>query len=107
MNTAEINKQFAEIISRLKPYHPQKVILFGSYAWGHPSKESDVDLFIIKPSSEPKHLRSTKVDRLLYGSPFPIDALVYTPSEIKKRVKLNDFFIKRIIENGKVLYEKK
>lgn len=107
MNTVAINKQFAEIVNRLKPYRPQKVILFGSYAWGRPSKESDVDLFIIKPTPEPRHLRSTTVERLLYKAPLPIDVLVFTPSEVQKRLRLGDFFVKRIIKNGKILYEKK
>ena len=95
------------IINRLKTYNPQKVVLFGSHAWGRPTKSSDVDLLVIKESGKPKHHRITEVERLLYPAPFPVDVLVYTSSELQKRLKLGDLLFTRIMKEGKVLYEKK
>ncbi|MFH0830571.1 MAG: nucleotidyltransferase domain-containing protein [Parcubacteria group bacterium] len=95
------------IIEALKPYGPQKVILFGSYAWGKPTASSDVDLFIIKRSKKRKIDRMLDVSRLLYLSPLPVDALVYTPEEIKRRLVMGDKFVTRIVREGKVIYEKK
>ncbi len=88
-------------------FNPQKIILFGSYAWGTPLKSSDVDLLIIKPSSLPPHHRVTETERFLYPAPLPLDVLVYTPAEIEQRKRLGDFFITRVLQKGKVLYEKK
>lgn len=95
------------IVQRLRPYRPKKVILFGSYAWGKPTKSSDVDILVIKPSRKLKHHRITEVERLLYPAPFPVDVLVYTPSELERRLKLGDFFLCRVMRDGKVLYEEK
>lgn len=95
------------IVQRLRPYRPKKVILFGSYAWGRPTRSSDLDLLVIKDSRKPKHHRITEVERLLYPAPFPVDVLVYTPAELQKRLKLGDFFLRRVMKDGKVLYEEK
>ena len=99
--------QLATIVKKLAKYRPEGVILFGSYAWGKPTKSSDIDLFVIKKSRRPKLKRMLDVENLLYPSPLPIDVLVYTPSEVKRRLALGDFFIKRIINEGKVLYGKR
>lgn len=86
---------------------PEKIILFGSYAWGEPDNDSDVDLFIIQKSDEPKRQRQTYLRRKLFGSGVPVDILVYTPEEIKKSINENgNLFIEDIARNGKILYEK-
>lgn len=89
----------------VRKYRPQKIILFGSYAWGRPTRASDADLFIVKQSKTPKRERITEVERLLYPAPFPLDVLVYTPAEVRKRLGMGDFFIRRIMRDGKLLYE--
>ena len=90
----------------IKKFHPQKIILFGSFAWGKPNKDSDVDLMIIKNSKKNSFLRQLSVRRIIKGA-IPVDILVYTPAEIKNRLNLGDFFIRDIIEKGKLIYEKK
>ncbi len=98
-------KQIRTVIKRIvRNYKPEKIYLFGSFAWGKPTEDSDVDLFIIKKTRENRHLRQLKVRRLIRGE-LPMDILVYTPQETKKRLKMGDFFIKDILEKGKVLYE--
>ncbi|MEA2064765.1 MAG: nucleotidyltransferase domain-containing protein [Patescibacteria group bacterium] len=89
-----------------KKYKPEKIILFGSFAYGKPTKDSDVDLFIVKNTKETRTKRHLKVDRMLLDRAIPLDILVYTPQEIKKRISLGDFFIKNIIQQGKILYAK-
>lgn len=101
------SRKIKTIVRRLRAYKPEKVILFGSYAWGRPSRSSDVDLLIIKNSRKPKHHRITDVERLLYPSPLPTDVLVFTKKELASRLSLGDFFFTRIIREGKTLYEKK
>lgn len=84
---------------------PKKVILFGSYAHGHPTADSDVDLFVIMPSRQRPAERARLVSKLLHPRPFPVDILVRTPQEVRQRLALGDSFIQEIITRGKVLYE--
>lgn len=96
----------AKIIA--EKYRPEKIILFGSLAWGKPHNYSDADLFVIKRSKERRPLRAGQVYELLwknYQYKLPIDVLVYTPEEIEKRQIIGDPFIKKILLKGKVLYE--
>lgn len=89
----------------VKNYNPEKIILFGSYAWGKPTKDSDVDLFIVKKSRKRRINRERELSGYLFGYDFPaMDLLVYTPTEIKKRISIEDPFIKDIISKGKLLY---
>lgn len=105
--TTSKQKEIKQIAKRIeKEYQPEKIILFGSFAWGKPNESSDVDLFIIKKSNLPRRFRTTQVEKLLDYTPYPLDILVYTPQEIKKREKLNDFFVKNILERGEILYAK-
>ncbi|MBU3965705.1 nucleotidyltransferase domain-containing protein [Patescibacteria group bacterium] len=99
-------KKIKEVVQRIvKEYKPEKIILFGSYAWGKTTPDSDVDLLIVK---ETKNTRKTamEIDGSIFPRPFPIDLLVYTPKNLKKGEKMNDFFIKDILNKGKVLYAK-
>jgi uncharacterized protein len=87
--------------------NPEKIILFGSYAWGNPDEDSDVDLFIIKTSEEKRIKRARDVREAISGSNVPVDILVYTPEEIKKSINENrNLFIEDIMRNGKTIYEK-
>ena len=84
--------------------NPEKIILFGSYAYGNPTKDSDVDLLIIQNT----HLSGTKrYCAVINNIPhlFAMDLLVKTPAEIKKRLKMGDPFYKEIMQKGKVLYD--
>ena len=85
---------------------PEKIILFGSYAYGLPNPHSDVDLLIILKTNASLKDRSWKVSRLLLPRPFPVDILVKTPKEVEKGLRSGDFFLKEILARGKVLYER-
>ena len=100
-------KYASKIVKNLKKYNPQKVILFGSHAWGKPGKDSDIDLLIIKKTKQNPYKRIPEARSYLYDINQAFDILVLTPSEIKKRLCLGDFFIEDIIKKGKVLYETK
>ncbi len=85
--------------------HLKKVILFGSYAYGRPNADSDVDLFIIMKSRLHVAERAAQVYGLLDPHPFPVDILVRTPAEVRHRLSLGDPFIQEIVNRGKVIYE--
>ena len=86
--------------------HPKKIILFGSYAYGTPTSDSDVDLLVIMETSAPHVERYLAVCRLLRPRPFPVDILVRTPVEIERALGSGDFFIQEILSRGRVLYER-
>jgi len=85
---------------------PQKIVLFGSYAYGSPSPHSDVDLLVIMETDQSHQERSWAVSRLLLPCPFPVDILVKTPKEVKKALDSGDFFLKEILTRGVILYER-
>jgi predicted nucleotidyltransferase len=87
-------------------YAPQKVILFGSCAWGDVHPDSDIDLFIVKETSARFIDRWTTVQQLLTGlhRAVPVETLVLTPEEIESRLTVGDQFIREILERGEVLY---
>ena len=100
-HTLPISIQY--IIDKLAP---EKIILFGSYAYGSPTPDSDVDLLIILETTASTKERYLAVSELLYPRPFPVDILVKTPQEIDQAVKQGDFFIKELLSRGQVLYER-
>ncbi len=86
---------------------PEKIILFGSYAYGKPTPDSDVDLLVVMETNASNVQRHLAVCRLLRPRPFPVDILVKTPQEIGLALQEGDFFIQEIVSQGRVLYEQK
>ena len=87
-------------------YRPEKIILFGSYAYGRPDADSDLDLLIIKKTSERFIERWINV-RQIVSDPkrsIPFEPIVLTPDEIKERLAIGDQFLEEIIKKGEVLY---
>ena len=100
-------KELNKIVKQIKEkYKPEKIILFGSFAWGKPEKGSDVDLLVVKNTKKDPLQRAYEIRKII-DPIFPFDILVFNSQEIKKRLKMGDFFIEKIINQGKVLYEKK
>jgi len=85
-------------------YKPEKIYLFGSFAWGNPNKDSDVDFFITKNTNERRFDRQLEVRRIIKGD-LPVDILVYSNQEVQERLSLGDFFIREILNKGKLLYD--
>jgi predicted nucleotidyltransferase len=85
-------------------FKPQKIILFGSYARGNPRPESDVDLLIVMKTSNKESKQSLEIRRHL-GVMFGLDLVVYTSKRLKERVKMGDWFLRDVLQEGKVLYE--
>lgn len=101
----DYSKTIDEIVKKItEKISPLKVILFGSYAYGSPTKDSDIDLLIIKESSLPRHHRTKEVRRILRGMKVAVDIIVYTPEEIKKWEGIDTAFITGVLKKGKVLY---
>ncbi len=87
-------------------FQTQKVVLFGSYAYGTPDLDSDVDLLVVLDSDEPMAQRIRRVTEVAKVRFLPMDVLVRTPAEIAERLAMGDFFMAEILEKGKVLYSR-
>jgi len=85
-------------------FRPHKVVLFGSYAYGRPGPDSDVDMLVVMPLAGNPVDKSVEM-RLKLRPRFPLDLLIRTPARIRERLAMGDDFIRDIIEKGKVLYE--
>jgi len=106
-NSKEAQETIHEIVNKLVgAYTPEKVILFGSYAHGTPRAGSDIDLLVIKRTSERFIDRWVTVRRILSDPNrlIPLEVLVLTPQEVSRRLAIGDQFVAGIIEEGEVLY---
>lgn len=98
-------KTIQEFCDRLvAEFHPDKIILFGSYAHGTPTADSDVDLLIILRFRGKDMQKAAEIRNRVLAD-FPLDLIVRTPEQIRRRLALNDFFLREVVEKGKVLYE--
>jgi uncharacterized protein len=103
-----IPRKIQGIVSKIAfEYKPEKIILFGSYAWGKPDKDSDIDLLIVKRTNKNIFERNREVYGIIFDKGEAVDVLVYTPSQLIDREKLGDPFVKKIIREGKQLYAAK
>ena len=110
LKTSDITPEIVEYIKQklISTIEPEKIIIFGSYAKGNRDSHSDLDLFIITKKYANLRIdhRAGKVSALFRPRFFPMDVLVYTPFEIKRQIQNDDFFIRDILDNGKLIYER-
>ena len=100
-------RQIRAVVERIvAAVDPDKVILFGSYAYGKPTIDSDVDFLVVMDSDERPAKRAIRIARELLDVPFPMDILVRTPAEINERLQMQDYFMREIYQQGQVLYER-
>ncbi len=97
-----------EVVNRVKRVaNPQKIILFGSYARGRATSESDLDLLVISESELPRYKRAAPIYQALSDMLYPMDILVYSSSEVHEWSQVPQAFVTTAMREGKVLYEKK
>ncbi len=85
----------------------EKVILFGSYARGNPTPDSDVDLLVVWKTRRPPLDCRMRISGLFLDRSFPMDIIVRTPRQVRESLAGFDPFIQEVHSTGKVLYEKK
>lgn len=87
-------------------YQPDKIMLFGSYATGQATDDSDVDLLIVKDTGVPRHKRGREVRRFLYGLKIPMDIIVATPQELEQSQLQPYSFLATALHSAKTVYER-
>jgi len=103
-----------EMTERLKELKPYKVILFGSYASGNPTEDSDLDVLVVLDSEEisknldEKIKRDMPVSKVLINvnRKIAMDLITYSKAEYEYLIEQNDFFVKEITNTGSILYER-
>ncbi len=89
----------------VREFHPDRIILFGSYAYGNPTPDSDVDLLVVLPF-EGKNLHKS-LEILNRTNPrFPIDLLARRPDDTERRYREGDPLIREALDHGKIFYER-
>lgn len=98
----------AEMVRKIvENFSPEKIILFGSRVWGKPEEWSDVDILVIIKSHELTRQLAARIATTAKPRLVPVDILVRTPDEIEHRIKIGDYFIKKILADGNVLYARR
>ncbi len=100
----KVIKRLVQVIAQ--KYRPEKIILFGSYAYGKPDKDSDIDLLIVKETKKSFFERLYEVRRIASEARrgYPFEPLVLTPREVKERLEIGDQFFEEVMNKGKILY---
>lgn len=86
-------------------FKPRRIILFGSCAYGTPTEDSDVDLMVVM-GHRGHPVRKAAEIRLRIDAPFPLDLLVRSEAELRRRYAIEDWFIREIVDEGIVLHER-
>ncbi|MFQ5870258.1 MAG: nucleotidyltransferase domain-containing protein [Candidatus Zixiibacteriota bacterium] len=105
----EVEKAIERIVKRLiTNYRPDRIILYGSFAYGKPSEDSDIDMLIIKNSKKRRLDRGVEVRRIAddFAKNYAFSPIVLTPAELKRRIELGDDFVLEILDRGTTLYDR-
>jgi predicted nucleotidyltransferase len=96
-------ERYCDAIARA--FRPEKIILFGSHAYGRPHRDSDVDVLVIMPNAKRHGRRPSLTIRRKVPAGFPVDILVKEPRDIAERLREGDSLLEEIVNRGRVIYE--
>lgn len=96
-----------EMVERLaSEFDPLRILLFGSYARGEATPDSDVDLLVVMPNGCEKRAIAVEMRRRLKNCQIPKDIIVTTPEEIERRGDLVGTVLRPALREGTVVYER-
>lgn len=99
-------KRITELSERIvREFHPEKIILFGSYAYGQPESDSDVDLLVVLPFEGTGFRKSLEILNRV-APDFSVDLLARRPEDMVRRYLEGDPLIREAVDHGKVVYER-
>ena len=102
ISTGDIQRYCDAIV---RAFRPERIILFGSYAYGKPHQDSDVDVLVVMPRAKRHGRRPSLAIRRSIAAGFPVYILVKEPREMARRLREGDSFLREITEKGRVIYE--
>ena len=101
-----MNKNIQHLIREITDrFQPERIILFGSFAYGRPDQDSDIDLLVIMDFKGSAREQAVKVVQTI-DYHFPLDLMVRSREQISKRIDQGDFFLREVLEKGEVLYDR-
>ena len=106
---ADIERILNKIVEILvREYKPETIVLYGSYAYGNPTRHSDIDLLIVKETEKNRIDRYVEAAGLIFdpNRRIPVQPLVLTPSELQMRMDVGDHFIRDVLTKGVRLYDR-
>ena len=101
---ARISEMARRIVEK---FHPDKIILFGSFARGDAGPDSDADLLVVMPTNGSRREIAVKIDMALFGIPLPADVIVVSPQDVERGRGQIGSFLKPALTEGLVLYERR
>ncbi|PYJ48691.1 MAG: hypothetical protein DME87_11590 [Verrucomicrobia bacterium] len=87
-----------------REFHPEKIILFGSHARGDAQPDSDVDLLVIMDSDQHPSRTAAEITYRVHPRRYPLDLIVRSPQMVRTRLQMNDWFMRDVMREGRVLY---
>ncbi|MBI3615254.1 MAG: nucleotidyltransferase domain-containing protein [Candidatus Omnitrophica bacterium] len=107
MSELDVQKKIEEMVRRIaERFHPEKIILFGSYARGQAGLDSDVDLLVVMSVAGSKRKTAVEIDLMLAGSGLPKDIIVVTPEEFARSRDIVGTIVYPATREGRVMYER-
>ena len=107
INEEQAHAKIEEMVRRiLEKFNPEKIILFGSWASGTASPDSDVDLLVVMPVHGSRRAKAMEIDYALADRELPLDLIVVTPEQFEREKKLIGTIIHPAALEGKILYER-
>ena len=102
-----VQKKIDEMVRRIvERFHPEQVILFGSYARGQAGPDSDVDLLVVMPVSGSKRKIAVEIDLAVAGMGLPKDIIVVTPEEMARTKNIIGTIVYPAVREGRVMYDR-
>jgi uncharacterized protein len=102
LTTDLLNRITESLVASLKP---EQIILFGSYAYGEPNEDSDVDLLVVvSDSDEPRYRRARKAYQALRGIGLATDVIVMTREEIERKINVRSSLVHKAMHDGRIVY---
>jgi uncharacterized protein len=102
LTTDLLNRITESLVASLKP---EQIILFGSYAYGEPNEDSDVDLLVVvSDSDEPRYRRARKAYQALRGIGLATDVIVMTREEIERKINVRSSLVHKVMHDGRIVY---
>jgi len=96
-------QRYCDAIARA--FRPQRIILFGSHAYGRPNRDSDVDVLVVMKKSRRLWMSTTAQIHQKVSASFPVDVIVRDPAFVQERLREGDIFLEEITRKGRVMYE--